>query len=190
MDGKGHGQRSNHSQGTNTGAETTETMSFKKLVQRVRRGDTEAVLLLQKTLDQHPELWQKLGNIAAMTRSVVIKSLANGDRLLEESIERKADEMEQELTTEGVTPLYRLAVQRFVATWLQLQHADAAAAKSSNGSLQQAKFWAHRQDQAGKRYERALKTLLLLPKSSPEKSDEKSADANSKDIVLKMAGQF
>jgi hypothetical protein len=89
--------------------------------------------------------------------------------------------------------LLRLAVQRFVATWLQLQHADAAVAKASTESLQQVKFWSLRQDQASRRYERALKTLTLLSKrGSSQQFDETGSDENKLDpkgALLQVAGR-
>jgi phosphate uptake regulator len=172
-----------------------EMSEFERLVFKARRGDKEATSELKATLDHHPELWRELGDLAAMSRRAVIKALANNDPLLAESVQRHADELEQELAGDRPTSLQRLAVQRFVATWLQLQHADAAAAKAGQDSLQRAKFWAQRQDQVARRYQRALKTLTqLLKGDSHKKSNEPASDddlgnSDPAEVVVRLANR-
>ena len=172
-----------------------EMTDFQRLVFKARRGDKEATAELKKTLDHHPELWRELGDLASMSRRAVIKALASGDPLLAQSVQRHADELEQELMGESPTPLQRLAVQRFVATWLQLQHVEAAAAKASHDSLPRAKFWAQRHDQAARRYQRAMKTLTQLLKRDCHKrsdnpaSDDDLGDSGVSDVVVRLANR-
>ena len=179
-----------------SGEQVDEATAFRALVERANRRDKTALRELHEALDRNPQLWRGLADLAAMVRSVVIKSLANGNVLLQESVQRKADELERELAGDNPSPLLSLAVKRFVATWLQLQHADAAAAAATKrNSLQQAKFWAQRQDQASRRYDRAMKTLMQLTKrdvrhqpthdTSEDTSDNAGSDPS--EVLLRMA---
>lgn len=141
----------------------TEVDLFRELVGRANRGDKAALVELRKTLDRCPKLWHDIGDLATMARNVMIKAIAAGDRLLLESLRRSAEELEKELAGEDPSPLLRLAAQRFTACWLQVQHADAAAAASGQKTdFTRAKFWSDQQDRSSKRYEKALSTLRQI----------------------------
>ena len=68
--------------------------------------------------------------LAQHTRLTIIRAISAGDRLLEDSLVRKADELQAQLAGEQPTALERLAVERVVASWLQLQQAELLAARS------------------------------------------------------------
>ena len=150
--------------------------SFTRLVQQANDGDNAALKQLRSILDESPEVWQRVGNLAAHARLTLIRLIAAGDKLLFESIERKAGEMESELLGPSSTPLERLSVERVVSCWLQLQYCDTASAAPSETITQQ-KFWAQRQDQAHRRYQAAVRQLLAVRQAvrRPSKTDSESA---------------
>ena len=57
--------------------------------------------------------------------------------------------------------LVKLAIQRVIACWLQLQYLDAVEASSPQWTPTQATQWARRQESAERRYQVALKSLGL-----------------------------
>jgi hypothetical protein len=144
--------------------------TLKNLVQQVNNGDNAALGRLRKVLDGNPEIWRRVGNLAAHARMTLIRLIAGDDKFLSESIERKATEMEVELLGPSSTTLERLSVERVVASWLQLQYADTMSATATKDNLSHFKFWSQHQDRAHKRYQSAVKQLLairdLVPKTT------------------------
>ena len=84
-----------------------------------------------------------------------------------ESFARKAAELTAELAGPDPTPVETLLVERVVACWLQLHHADAAGAHAGALSLRQAAFAQKRQDSANRRYMMALAALATLRRLVP-----------------------
>jgi hypothetical protein len=152
--------------------------AFKQLVQRVNAGDEQALQQLQQTLDTCPGIWQHVGDLAAHAEMSLIRLIAGQDRLLMESLQRSAAEMKKQLSRSGESELEKLAVQRVVACWLQLQHADAASA-APDQTLQQGKFWATEQDRAHRRYLSAVKQLTTLRQLLPSSAHTEPGSASS-----------
>ncbi|MCH7729218.1 MAG: hypothetical protein IH991_22470, partial [Planctomycetes bacterium] len=134
-----------------------------------------------KTLDENPEVWRQVGDLAAHARLTLIRLIAKGDMLLFESIQRQAGEMECQLLGASPSLLERLSVQRVVACWLQLQYADVMAC-TENDQLAQTTFWSQHQDRAHRRYTSAVKQLAMIRQLLPGTSgveDSKPASAAS-----------
>ncbi len=136
--------------------------SLRNLVHQVNSGDNAALAQLRSILDEHPEIWQRVGDLATHARMALIRLIAGGDKFLFESIERKATDMEVELLGASPTPLERLSVERVVDCWLQLQHADTMSAATTKDDFGNAKFWSQNQDRAHRRYQSAVKQLLSI----------------------------
>ena len=162
--------------------------TLKGLALYARRGDKNAIAKLKEVLDQNPKLWQELGDLAAMTRSVVIDSLADHDPLLHGSVLRKANQLEQELVGESPSLITCLAVRRFVAVWLRLQYADAASAVANKAPMPISKYWAERQNQASKQYDKALKTLMKTLKDDSRRQSPEGDTLDPKEIILRVCG--
>ena len=94
---------------------------LQRLVNKTRRGDSAASAELKATLGRKcPGLWRELGDQASMAREVVNKVVANGDPLLKESVQRKADKLEKELAGESAPPLLRSVIDRGKSQLLEL----------------------------------------------------------------------
>ena len=139
---------------------------FAHLVDRVNAGDGQALQELRRLLDTCPDIWQRVGDLAAHAELSLMRVVAGGNRLLLESLQRKADAMKVELSRPGASALENLAAQRVVACWLQLQHADAVCS-TPDLTLPQGKFWALEQDRAHRRYLSAVKQLTTLRQLLP-----------------------
>ncbi len=131
---------------------------LRALVNQANTGDCQALNQLHTILDNNPGIWKQIGDLSAHARQSLIRLVAGDDLLLAESIKRQIDSMERELAGEAATPLQQLAIDRVIATWLQLQHADAVMAKVSGvGTLHLA-----RQAQAQRAHDAALKSFVTL----------------------------
>jgi hypothetical protein len=113
-------------------------------------------------LDQRPEIWKKVGNLAAHVEATWIRLLAEGKPLTLESIRREADRMRLELLGRSPTPIEKLLVDQIVACWLQVTHAEMTAGSGREISVMQGRFRDQRVDRAQRRYLSALKTLAQV----------------------------
>ena len=134
---------------------------FERLRQLANSGDLVAQDSLKRLLDAHPEIWRRLGDLAAHAQLEFIRLIAKDEFLLTEAIRRKAEEMRRELLGVFPTPLEVLAIERVVAAWLQVQYVDGLCARGeSEASI--VKLWLQRQRQAHRLHEAAVKSLLMV----------------------------
>ncbi|MCH7686755.1 MAG: hypothetical protein IH899_08755, partial [Planctomycetes bacterium] len=139
---------------------------FRELVDKANEGDDEALTQMRKVLDGHPMIWEQVGDLAAHARLTLIRMISGSDKLLFESLTRKALEMEAELLGQSPSLMERLAVERVVSCWMQMQHADTKSVAAAE-NLAQARYWSQRQDQAHRRYTAALKQLTTIRQFVP-----------------------
>lgn len=145
---------------------------FKSLVRRANADDQLALAQLRRTLDDNPVIWRRLGDMNAYAQRALIKAIAGGDTLLFESITREADEFRASLSQPSskksqpsLTKLEELAIERIVSMWLELQWIVAKHSSMIDASLPQARFNLRLLESASRRYDAAIRSLLLIRKS-------------------------
>ena len=139
---------------------------FKLLVEQANGGDPAALEQLRSVLDNHPQIWQQVGDVARHAELLVIRLVAGEDELLMQSLRRKLDDLKAQLGGDSPSPLERLAVERITSCWLQLQHIDALVAKATPGTVE-ATFLLKRQGQADRAYTAAVKALTTIRQLLP-----------------------
>src|SRR3982751_2113489 len=107
----------------------TDLDEIRDLLGRAAGGDSKAIPELRAVLDHRPELWRRLGDLAAHVELAWIGEVAGPDPALAEVLARKVAGLKRELGGPAPSPLERLLADRIVACWLQLHHADLAAVK-------------------------------------------------------------
>jgi hypothetical protein len=132
------------------------------VLERARRGDAASLPALRAALDEHPEIWEQYGDLAAHALQSWLGLICGDDLSLKESLDRKLSEMTAELAGPAPSPLETLLVGRVVATWLQLHHADIVAARAVDVSIRQADFAIGRQDSANRRHLQAIGALATV----------------------------
>jgi hypothetical protein len=142
---------------------------LRELVERARRGDRSVLAELRRELDERPEVWRHLGDLAGHALRAWVGAAAGPDLALAESLARKAAELREGLAGPDPPPVVRLLAERAAACWVQTYYCDAMAARPG-GSAQQAALASRRQDAAHKRYMSALSALEAarkLPRPAP-----------------------
>jgi hypothetical protein len=137
-------------------------LTLQQLVEAANQGNAAALKALHQVLNEHPEIWQKAGNLAAHAEEVWLRLVAGGSALAQESIRREADRMRRELLGTAPTPIERLLVDQVVACYLQVKHAELSAGGGSDGSILQARFKDQRLERVQRRYLAAMKTLSQI----------------------------
>jgi hypothetical protein len=135
---------------------------FTAIVERANRGEAAALKDLRRLVDNSPEIWQTLGDLAGQTESATIALVADGNSLVSESIRRQLEELRTQLgggTTDNA--LERLAVERIVQSWLQLQLAERHLLQATPGTPS-ARFWLQRQAQADRMHQSAMRSLTTV----------------------------
>jgi hypothetical protein len=141
----------------------------RELLGRAERGDRSTLPELRRLLDDNPQVWRRLGDLAAHAEAAWA-DLACGDNLvLREALARKLAELKADLGGSAPTPLVRLLAERVAACWLHLHHADAVAARARGGELSLAQLDAtlKRQERAQRAYLAALKALAVVRRLLP-----------------------
>lgn len=143
---------------------------FKRLLVKMKVGDKESLEDVRELLNTYPEIWQHAGNLAKISELAQIKTIAQRDKLGVGLFVRYVNALKEEIAGASPTPLERLAAERVVQCWLQVQHCDMACS-DVNMPLPQLRFWASRQDAAHRRFISAMKALVmvrtLLPSATP-----------------------
>jgi hypothetical protein len=122
---------------------------------------------LCRVLDANPQIWQDIGDLAKYAQFSIIKVIAKGNQLIAESVKKKADELRRDLSGENPSPLEKLAIERVIATFLELQFVDVKHPADSGQNLANARYVVQLKVGVQKRFDAALKSLLLIRERQP-----------------------
>ncbi len=136
-------------------------LDFDRLTQAADAGDEAALAELKRLLDEQPEIWRSVGDLARHAGEALIGRIANGSQLVAESLRRRVRELKDELTGDGPSQLLTLAADRVVACWLESQYAQTRCPLAEPRAAGSKAVLAYRRA-ADKRYETALRSLLLV----------------------------
>ena len=100
-----------------------------------------------------------LGDVAHRAESELVRLM--GGPVCQAALQEKLRALREELTGPAPSAAERLLVERVVACWLQVAHADTLAT-TNDQSIEQAKFNQRRQDRAHRRFLSAVKTLAAV----------------------------
>jgi hypothetical protein len=130
----------------------------------ILKNDKNAVPEFQKLLEQEPDLADLGGNLASIAEGNLVTALAGDQLWMREMLAVKLKTMRTELAGPQPSPIERLLVERVVACWLQVYHADAIAAQAERTTFAEGDYIQRRQDRAHRRYLSAIRTLALIRK--------------------------
>jgi hypothetical protein len=131
------------------------------LAGRANMGDKAALAELRTFLDAHPEVWQKVGNLAEHTERTWLE-LMSDSVLGTESIKRHIDQIRTELGGPNPVIMEKLLINQAIACYLAAQHADMVLATPGHASTEQIKTRLKRSEIGQKRYLAALRMLAQL----------------------------
>src|SRR5262245_35795518 len=147
--------------------ETLTADQIRPLLARAQAGDAAALPSLRRFLDDNPELWRRLGDLAGHAREALL-SLATADDLLARgSMRRRMDELEAELAGPSPTPLERVLARRVALCWAQAHLADLDALQNDTGATPLAAHALRRQESAQRRLAQAVRGLATARKLLP-----------------------
>ena len=137
---------------------------FDKLIGPAQAGDKKALAELRPIVER-AGMWPYIGNLARKVEESWLEAMTGRNGLVREGFERRMADMRQELLAAGDSPLEWLLVERVVACWLQVAHADmayATLAKADTQTFKQGTYYLDRQDRAHARFIKATRTLATV----------------------------
>ena len=148
----------------------TESRSLQEIIACARRGDTSVLPELQRALQEHPEIWQTSGNLAAQAQGAILKLIARSNLFLAETAARFAAAQREELAGPQAGPLEKLLVERIVATHLLVSFFESEVGQQEGAEVsQQYREYLHaRLDQATRRLLDAMTALARIRKLLPQ----------------------
>ena len=139
----------------------TQAKAFSELVRRSNLGNQQCLEALRAILDQQPGIWQAVGDVSKMAERAWIAVVSPGDKLVEESIQRRLIALKAEMGGVDPNPLEKMLIDLVGVSWLAVFEAEISAAQSG-GSPQQVSIRLRRAESAQKRFLRAIKTLTTV----------------------------
>jgi hypothetical protein len=156
---------------------------FKHLVEQANAGDSTSLTRLRQTLDENPGIWQRIGDLGLVAENALIELASGGNQLVRESVQRKVQELKQDLLPINPTPLEKLAVQRVVTCWLDCEYTTTKFPEPKGATLGQQRFTLKMKDSASRRYDAAMKSLLLIQKLLPHHQPVPVINGKSKQAI-------
>jgi hypothetical protein len=155
-----------------TPAEPRVSAELRVLVQSAQAGNPAALPHIRRILDEHPEVWRHVGDLATLAERAWIAVLAADHPVAVESMKRTVAAMKADLAGENPTRIERLLVDQVVACWMEVNYLETVSAAPGRSSLDQSDFRLKRLESAQRRYLSALRTLtsvrtLALPGLAP-----------------------
>ena len=150
---------------------------FEAVVRRAQTGQPEAIERLKIVLADNSQIWQVVGDLAALSRRRLLELAFAGDVLLEESNTLKLQAMTEQLKEEicGQFPplVEQLLLDRLINSHLAVNFFEIQATQQRSSRMIQA-FWSKQLSQAQKRYEESLMALRKVS-GNQQGHDPKSA---------------
>jgi hypothetical protein len=144
---------------------------FEAVVRRAQTGQPEAIERLKIVLADNSQIWQVVGDLAALSRRRLLELAFADDVLLEESNTLKLQAMTEQLKEEicGQFPplVEQLLLDRLINSHLAVHFFEIQATQQRSSRMIQA-FWSKQLSQAQKRYE---ESLMALRKVSGDQHD-------------------
>jgi len=145
-----------------TALEPPVVAELRALVEKAGAGDVAVLPRMRGLLDNHPEIWERIGDLERVVVRAWTELLAGDDPLSREAVRRKAESLRAELEGDAPTPLERLLVGQVVSTWMELSHAQVCSAASGALTPAQARYHWQRAESAQKKHLAAVRTLTTL----------------------------
>ncbi len=130
---------------------------FKQQIAAANEGDAVALDQLRQCLDEHPEVWQQVGDLGRQVETNLIAVAAGDSVLISEALSRKIAELRGELLP--ASPLEEQIVEQIVCCWLHARITGLAAAERGRDA-RTSTYWTNKMAAAQRQY---LVSVRKLP---------------------------
>ncbi len=127
-------------------------------------GDPSALRDLRTILEDHPQLWDGIGNLAREAEQPLVRLVAGPNTVAKEAIRKKLDALRRDVAGPAPSPLELLLADRVALGWLGLAVAEGQYHRALDQGLSQSddEFHQRRMERAQRRYLAAIKALAQV----------------------------
>ncbi|QDU01958.1 hypothetical protein V6x_16410 [Gimesia chilikensis] len=144
-----------------------EKKALESVIIKANAGNLDALRLLRKFLDQQPQIWDEVGDVAKIAEKAWITLIANGDTLIQESLQKKLAALKQEIQGDSDHILGQMLADVIRATWLEMHYLMSVDADATNRTAGQSTLMIKRLESAQRRYTSAIKQYCQIKKLLP-----------------------
>jgi len=150
---------------TNEAAVPVIPVEVQRVIVAANAGDVSALPALKKSLADHPELIDRLGDLAAHVEQSLVSLVAGPSLVASEAVTAHLAKMRQELGEESASPLEKLLIKRLALCWLACHAAEINRGELLRGGPSELlKAADKRVDRAHARLLSATKSLAIVRK--------------------------
>jgi hypothetical protein len=149
------------------GQDRPTAQDWKELNEQIKLangGDQKAIDWLRKFLDDNPQVWRTLGDLARNAERAWIGLISNKDALATESIRRQLVQLKADLIGESPSMVEKMLGDQVMATWLELKYLETASADAKGASLTQSALLLKRVESAQRRHLFSIRSLVQTRK--------------------------
>jgi hypothetical protein len=137
---------------------------LKEVLTHAEGGDDTVLPELRAALAAHLGTWEQYGGLARQARDAWLDYIAGDNLVLRESLTKRLEAFEEDLTAEQSSPLEQLLIGRLVACRLLTECADLISTRSLTGSESARRVARRRSEVAQRRLLAAIKQLSSVRK--------------------------
>ena len=150
---------------TNEGVEPVIPAEVQRVIVAANAGDVSALPALKKALADHPELIDRLGDLAAHVERSLVALVAGPSLTASEAVTAHLAKMRKELGEDSASPLEKLLIKRLGLCWLACHAAEIdRGERLREGASELLKAADKRVDRAHGRLLSATKALATVRK--------------------------
>lgn len=141
--------------------------AFDDVVRLANDGDCAAIDTLAKLLDDHPQLWQQVGDLAKNSEMLLILKVAGNDCLTRESIARQVKTMRETMTSPRPSPMEKLLIDQIIICFLQQQYVNIQHPTAGDVDIPAGRFILQQRESAQRMFNAAQNALTTFRRFTP-----------------------
>ena len=151
-------------------------------INRATHGDIQILPQLRQLIEQKPQLWQQMTDLARQAQEAQLNALAGENETLKAAILTEFNALKKELGDGTSNPLEQIIIERILISWLQVQHTDLLFAKTPASDSRLTKLLQTRADQCQGRLQRAITQLQAM--RTPKQPQKRKKRAKKCTVLL------
>jgi hypothetical protein len=133
---------------------------FDNVLAQANDGVPGAVESLRELLEEHPQIWQQVGDLNRHTVMTLVRMIAGENILIQQSITKAVAQLVDDLAdTAAPVMAEKLLISRVVCSWLECQLAITVSANLGTESLVRSRFHLKLRESSQRRFESSVLAL-------------------------------
>ncbi|MCY2987300.1 MAG: hypothetical protein NTY19_05470 [Planctomycetota bacterium] len=114
-----------------------EWQTLNGIIERANAGERKAIEELEFFLDQNPNVWQTVGDLAHTAERAWVDLISAKDRLFADAIRRKLAQLKEQVVGETASAVEQMLGDQIAVTLLETKYLETLNAKTTSVTLAQ-----------------------------------------------------